>query len=176
MRKKTLVLGLGNILLKDEGIGVRAIEAIKERFILPKGVECLDGGVAGLNLLPVIAGFDRLIIIDAVAKGSPPGTIERIRWREVKQVARLGATTHQIGAAELLSIAEFQGGAPRSIVIIGIAPLDVSYGEEPTELIKASLPGLIDAVKAELTGFGHILKERSRHARGASHKDVSRGD
>lgn len=161
--KKTLVLGTGNILLKDEGIGVLAVEALSKQYALPKGLACLDGGVAGLSLLQVIEEYDNLVIIDAVNSGRPPGTIERVEWQNIKDSPVSATTAHQIGLNELLTLAGFEGRSPHT-VIIGIVPLDITPGSAPSQLIMAKLPELLAAVIKELEEMGYKLKKRIRHA------------
>jgi len=161
--KKTLVLGIGNILLKDEGIGVLTVRALLEQYTLPETVEALDGGVMGLSLLPAIEDADNLIVIDAIKSDSPPGTIERIEWQDVNKTPIRATTAHQIGLNELLTLAEFEGRPPHT-VIIGVVPLDITPGSTPSQLIKARLPVLVDAVVKELEETGYKLKKGVRHA------------
>jgi len=161
--KNTLLLGIGNILLKDEGLGVRAVETIRERYTLPEGVECLDGGVAGLSLLPAIEASEHLIIIDALVSGRPPGTVERVEWDKVKKAPALATSAHQIGARELLALAEFEGRLPQT-VIIGMVPLDTTPGSGLSSPISAAMPKLIAAIIQELERFDHKIKKRRSHA------------
>ncbi|MBI5886690.1 MAG: hydrogenase maturation protease [Deltaproteobacteria bacterium] len=163
--KKTLLLGIGNILLSDEGLGVRAIESVREGYDLPKGVECLDGGVAGLSLLPAIEASGHLIIIDALVSDRPPGTLERVEWGKAKEAkaSALAATAHQIGARELLALAEFEGRLPPT-VIIGMVPLDTAPGSVLSSLVSAAMPRLVAAIIGELERFGHRIKKRRTHA------------
>ena len=74
--KKTLVLGLGNVLMADEGIGVHVVRAL-EKHTLPEDVECLDGGTGGFILLEPLENAGRVLLIDAAADGNPPGTVTR---------------------------------------------------------------------------------------------------
>lgn len=83
-----LVLGVGNILLSDEGIGVRVVEALQQRYRVPEGVEMVDGGTCGMDLLDLIAGRDHLILVDAVATGGPPGTVVRLEGDEIPALFR----------------------------------------------------------------------------------------
>lgn len=163
--KKTLLLGIGNILLSDEGLGVRAVESVRERYALPKGVECLDGGVAGLSLLPAIEACGHLIIIDALVSDKPPGTVERVEWDKAKgaSASAFATTAHQIGARELLALAEFEGRLPPT-VIIGMVPLDTAPGSGLTSAVSAAMPRLIAAIIQELERFGRKIKKRSSHA------------
>ena len=81
--KNALVLGIGNILMKDDGVGVAAALRFKDAYRLPTNVSCLDGGVQGVNLLSAIEGFTHLIVIDAVRSGLSPGRVKRYEWDDV---------------------------------------------------------------------------------------------
>ncbi len=157
--RKFLILGIGNILLKDEGLGVRAIEYLRERFHIPPQVSILDGGTLGLALLSIIKEFNHIIVIDAVSSNGSPGTIYRIPANELPMVRPLMTSLHQFGVRDLLAIASLQGYNP-DVVIIGMEPLDISPGLELTELIKERLPVVVDLVREELQGFGVSMVER----------------
>ncbi|OGP18678.1 MAG: hypothetical protein A2V21_310265 [Deltaproteobacteria bacterium GWC2_55_46] len=159
-RKKALVLGIGNVLLKDEGLGVRAIEYFAERYSFGKEVTCLDGGTSGLGLLSYIKDFSHLIIVDAVAANGEPGKLFRIPWEEVRKWPSLkSSTAHQIGLRDLIEIARFQGLSPE-LVIIGVIPKDISAGLELTPVIKKALPLVAEAIRKELETSGFKVSAR----------------
>ncbi len=110
--KKVLVLGIGNILMTDEGLGVRALEAVRDGYCLPPGVRCVDGGTMGLALLESIKEFPSVIIIDALKSGSRPGTILRICGKDIPAFAGLRSSAHGLGVKELITLAEFEGAEP----------------------------------------------------------------
>lgn len=105
--KKTLVLGLGNVLMSDEGVGVHVVRAL-EQMELPAHVECLDGGTGGFLLLEPMQQADRIIMIDAAADDSPPGTIRRITPRYSKDYP-VTLTAHDVGVKDLLDVFHIQG-------------------------------------------------------------------
>jgi len=130
--KTTLVLGLGNILMGDEGVGVHVVRAI-EKHPLPAGVDCLDGGTGGFILLEPLQGADRILLIDASADGNPPGTVTRTTPRFSSDYPPT-LTAHDIGVKDLLDVFYMQGGT-REVVLYAIAidpqqPIRMSLSEE----------------------------------------------
>ncbi|MBI5887999.1 MAG: HyaD/HybD family hydrogenase maturation endopeptidase [Deltaproteobacteria bacterium] len=169
--KKVLVLGIGNILMTDEGLGVRALEAVRDGYCLPPGVRCVDGGTMGLALLEYIKEFPSVIIIDALKSGSRPGTILRICGKDIPAFAGLRSSAHGLGVKELITLAEFEGveppegaqplqGACPNVTVTGMEPKDVSPGLVLTPLIKKRLPSLIKTIIKELRRLGVILEEK----------------
>jgi len=149
-----LVLGAGNILLSDEGIGVRVVEALQDRYRLAQGVEVLDGGTCGMDLLDVIAERDHLIIVDAVNTGSPPGTLVRLADQEIPAVFRTKSSPHQLGLSEVLALLTLLETAPRRVTVIGVQPQSLDLGLTLTPLIAERLGAMVEMVAAELTAIG----------------------
>ena len=117
------ILGIGNLLWADEGFGVRVVEALQARYRFPAGVECLDGGTQGLNLLGVVQEAERLAIVDAVDFGDPPGTLRLIHGADVP--CFLGAkkmSLHQTGFQEVLATADLLGDLPEELLLVGLQP------------------------------------------------------
>ena len=116
-RVKTLVLGLGNVLMGDEGIGVHVVRAL-ELHTLPQGVECLDGGTGGFVLLEPLQSADRIVLVDAAADGNPIGTVTRTTPRFSRDYPPT-LTAHDIGVKDLLDVFYIQGGE-REVVLYAI--------------------------------------------------------
>lgn len=161
--KKALVLGVGNILMGDEGLGVRAVGYFESSYCLPPEVKCLDGGTAGVNLLSVLKDYTHLIVIDAIASQDPPGTIRRFGPQELDKLPPTRSSAHFLGVKDLLALAEFEGYGLRPVVI-GVVPKDLSPGLGLSELIKNELPHIAVAIADELDGFGFKVERRSKHA------------
>lgn len=158
--KRALVLGIGNVLLKDEGLGVRTIEYFSERYGFGPEVACLDGGTSGLGLLSYIKDYSHLIVVDAVAASGPPGKVIRIPGEEAAGWPALKSTSaHQIGLRDLIEIAKFQGLNPE-LVIIGIIPKDITPGLELTPEASGSIPLAAEAVREELQRFGFRAEKK----------------
>ena len=124
---KILVLGLGNILLQDEGLGVRTVERLMADFSLPPEVEALDGGVMGLDLLPRLEGVSALLIVDAVRAGWPPGTLVRLEGDAIPAALAHKMSMHQSGLQELLAVSAFRGSLPPHVVLCGLEPAVVDW-------------------------------------------------
>ncbi|MGL4459632.1 MAG: HyaD/HybD family hydrogenase maturation endopeptidase, partial [Plesiomonas shigelloides] len=103
MQNPVLVLGIGNLLLSDEAIGVRAVEALEQRFHLPPQVDVLDGGTCGMALIGDMADREHLIIADAVLTGDAPGTVVTLRDEEVPTLFSRKISPHQLGLSDVLS-------------------------------------------------------------------------
>jgi hydrogenase maturation protease len=117
-QEKTLVLGLGNVLMGDEGVGVHVVRAL-EKHPLPANVECLDGGTGGFVLLEPLQSAGRILIVDAAADGNPPGTVTRTTPRFSRDYPPT-LTAHDIGVKDLLDVFYMQGGGP-DVVLYAIA-------------------------------------------------------
>jgi hydrogenase maturation protease len=144
----TLILGVGNILLRDEGVGVHAVEALQEER-LPADVEALDGGTLGMDLVDMMAGRQRLIVIDAVRAGSPPGTVHRLSVEDLLRPDVPNLSLHQTGVLEALQVARHMGCAPPEVLIIGVEPHAIHYGLELSDAVSAVLPEVVELALAE---------------------------
>ncbi len=144
-----LVLGIGNILLRDEGVGVRVIEAM-QRMKVPSNLELVDGGTAGLDLLDVVADRRKVIVIDAVQADSEPGTVLRFGTDDLTPQGVAAISLHQVGLLETLMVAKHLGCAPRQVVIFGIEPKEMGYGLELSAEVATVVPKVIELVFAEL--------------------------
>jgi len=160
-RKKALVLGIGNLLLKDEGLGVRAVEGFRRDYSLGPGIECLDGGTSGLGLLSYIRDYTHIVIVDAVRAEGPPGTVLSVPGEKLLGLPILkSSSAHQIGVRDLLEIARFQGLSPE-LSLVGVIPGDISPGMELTSEAEKALPEAEEAIRAELEKFGFKAERKS---------------
>jgi hydrogenase maturation protease len=150
----TLVLGIGNVLLTDEGVGIRALKELERRFVFSGDVELLDGGTSGIELLRHIQRKDNLIIIDAMTCDQPPGTIYRLENQEVPAVFRTRISPHQLGLSDLLAAAMLTDDLPKNLVLFGVEPESVDIGLELTTSVENSLGRLITSVVEELRKMG----------------------
>ena len=148
-RSPVLVLGIGNILLRDEGVGVRVIEQMRE-IPLPDDVELVDGGTAGADLLDVLAERKKVIVIDAVQADCEPGTVLRFTAEDLVRPDGVGMSLHELGLGGALKMTKQLGCEPKEVVVFGIKPRDISCGLELSEEITASLPKVVELVLAEI--------------------------
>ena len=156
---RVLVLGAGNILLSDEGIGVRVVEALQRRYRVPEEVEILDGGTCGMDLLDIIAGRDHLILVDAVDTGSPPGTVVRLEGNQIPAVFRTKSSPHQLGLQDVLALLLLLDAAPAHVTVIGVQPASLDIGLELTPVIAARLDDMVEMVAGELAAIGLPARE-----------------
>lgn len=157
---RVVVLGVGNTLLCDEGIGVRAVEALQERYHLPHEVAVIDGGTAGMELLESLEDVDKLIIIDCVRVGRPPATVVRRIDDEVPQFFRTKISPHQIGISDVLAALQLRERFPKHLALIGIQPKSLDTGMELTPEIAATIPQVLAMTVEELVNFGIKVVEK----------------
>jgi len=156
-----LVLGVGNLLLQDEGAGVRALERFEEKYEAAVRVECLDGGTAGMELLPYIEGRDRVIILDVVKSGKPSGTIVRLEGEDVPALFRKKISPHQLGISDLLAVAQLSGKMPGKLVLLGIEPKKFDTGLEMSAEVENRMEAMADMVANELRVWGVTVNIRT---------------
>ena len=151
-QKKILVLGIGNLLLSDEGAGIHVIENLMEKYTIPDVVEITDGGTMGIELLPWIEGRSHIIIVDAVRSDNPPGSVLRID--NVPAFFRDRISPHQIGISDVLAMAAIEGGLPPEVILIGIEPESLSGGLELTETVASKIETMTGMVIEEIEKQG----------------------
>ncbi len=147
------LLGLGSLLMQDEGVGVHAVRYIQEHFETP-GLEIIDGGTGGMDLLPYIENRDRLLVVDAANFEKEPGYIGVLRNEEIPAHFGVKASLHHLGLADVLAAAQLMDMAPKEICLIGIQPQTISLGLELTELIQRKLPELVALIIKQLEDWG----------------------
>ncbi len=147
-----LVLGLGNILLSDEGVGVRAVEELQRRYDCSDAVEIVDGGTVGFELLPYFDERSHILIVDAVKADNKPGTIVRIDDPPAYFSSR--TSPHQIGLADVMGLAVITDNLPDNIALFGIEPKQLSTGLTLSNEVAQNLSRLVDMVVAELEAIG----------------------
>ena len=151
---RVLVLGIGNVLMGDDSIGVRVVEEIERRFRLPEWIELLDGGTSGIELLSYVRDRDCLIIIDAIKSGFPPGTVVRVEGSDIPAKFMTRISPHQLGLSDMLAAASLTGDLPGNMVLFGIEPKRVALGFELSEEVRANFDKLVETVLAELRSMG----------------------
>jgi hydrogenase maturation protease len=149
-----LVLGLGNILLQDEGIGVHVMNAFDQAYETPEGVTLVDGGTAGMDMLNTIAGFRHMIVTDAVKTGAAAGTVVVLKGDAVPAFFKGKLSPHQVGLTDLLAVMTLTDESPESITVIGCVPFGMATTLEMTDGMKARVPEMVALLVAELTALG----------------------
>ncbi|MFQ5735574.1 MAG: HyaD/HybD family hydrogenase maturation endopeptidase [Thermodesulfobacteriota bacterium] len=160
-REKTmaLVLGVGNILMGDEGVGVRAVELFRKTYSLPEDCACIDGGTAGVSLLDYMKEFAHVVIIDAISSGGPPAAIRRFKGDEIDCAPPSRTTAHQIGVKELIVLARFEGASP-DVRLIGVVPGRIGPGLRLSAPVEGALPEVARMIARELSALGFNVRKK----------------
>ncbi len=148
------VLGIGNIVLQDEGFGVRVAEALEAGYVFPDTVQVLDGGTLGMELLRFVTGTQRLLILDAVKGGGQPG--DRYRFTDTAVMAHFQdkLSSHEIGIQDVLALLTVTGKGIPEVVVLGAEPFGLEAGTELTAPMAALVPELVQQALAELGRWG----------------------
>jgi len=149
LAKRITVLGIGNLLLRDEGVGIHVIEALKKEY-LPENVELVDGAAGGFDLLPLILACDKLIVIDAIKTGDEPGAIYKFDSQDIDIQRDVNVSLHDVDFFQVLEHAKKYKTLP-PVEMITIVPKEMSLGMELSSCVVDKLPKLIELVKQEIT-------------------------
>jgi hydrogenase maturation protease len=141
----TIILGVGNELLSDEGVGVHLVREIKKREI-PAGVTAVEGGTDGFGLLNIITEADRLILVDSLKGGGKPGSIYKFDIKDAPKCPDIFKTSvHQIGILEVINLSGLVGKTPKTTVI-GVEPKKINTGLELSPEVKKKIPRIIELI------------------------------
>lgn len=160
----TVVIGLGNPLMGDDGLGIAALERLRERWDVPAEVELVDGGTWGMNLLPVIESAGRVLLIDAITVGARPGTVVVIPRARLPRYLATKISPHDVDLRDVLALAELRGTLPEQTVAIGLEPARVELASDLSDAVRTSLDDLVSAVVRELAAWGHACTPRTAPA------------
>jgi hydrogenase maturation protease len=146
-----LVLGLGNMLLSDEGAGVRVAEALCARGKLPACVEVLDGGTSGMELLETMIRRDVIVVADAISSAEhQPGDVIRLDGEELDQFFHQRMSPHQIGLSDVLATLRLLDASPRRLVLYGIVPKSLDLGLDLTPEVASACARVVTAIECEI--------------------------
>jgi hydrogenase maturation protease len=157
---RILVIGLGNILMQDEGVGVRVAELLEARYHIPDEVEVIDGGTTGTELYQPMRGRERLIVTDCVNTGAPPGTLVRLADEQVPAFFQTKISNHQLGLSDLLALLAVSGDAPRHVTIVGMVPHELNNTLGLSEATLDGIEAMLQMVVEELAAAGVVLTPR----------------
>ncbi|MGB2820006.1 MAG: HyaD/HybD family hydrogenase maturation endopeptidase [Phycisphaerae bacterium] len=156
--RPTLVLGIGNILMRDEGVGARVIEAMRD-MELRGDIDLLDGGTCGADLVDEIADRRKVIVIDAMQAGAEPGTVFRLDAEELLEDANAPVSLHEFGLLDTLMMARHLGCSPQQVVVLGVQPERCDCGLELSAKVAKALPRLIRLVLAEANSRSPAIED-----------------
>lgn len=149
--RETLILGIGNVLLGDEGVGGRAVRRLQAESPADSRLVFLDGGTLSFTLTGPIADCPRLIVIDAAVMGDPPGTVRVFEDEAMdRQLSRHASSIHEVSLGELLDMARLTDSLPERRALIGIEPAVVDWGDTLTPTVEAAIPQVLERVRALL--------------------------
>ena len=149
-RHRVAVVGIGNVLLKDEGVGVHVARALHEAVGTDRAdIDIIDGGTSP-DVLLLVEGVHKLILVDAVKGGGAPGSIYRFHPDDIVSEEKYVISAHQIGLLDSLRMLEYSGSKPDSIVIIGIEPKEIDWGLDLSTELNEKLPQIVKMVMDEL--------------------------
>lgn len=158
---QTLILGVGNLLMSDEGVGVHVIQRLVADYQLPEEVQVLDGGTLGMDLLYYLEGVENLLLIDAVQARKEPGTLVRLEGEEVPAFMSIKISPHQLGVPDMLAAARLKGNCyPERIVLWGVQPELMEIGLDLSPKVESQVEPIIKNILDQLQVWGHTLTPR----------------
>ena len=152
-----VVLGVGNTIHSDDGLGVHALGRLGDHPRLPAGVTLIDGGTRGLELLADVYECPRLMLLDAVDRGEQPGTMLRLAGDELRGLTS-GSNVHQLGVADLLNTLPLISDVEREIVLLGVQPASTDWGTELTPTVQAAIGRLVEQAVDQLRAWTQETK------------------
>jgi hydrogenase maturation protease len=153
-----LVVGLGNPLMGDDGVGLAALARLREGWSLPRTVDLLDGGTWGLNLLHALEDAEQVLFLDAVRAGGRPGTLVELTGRQLPRMLGLKLSPHQIDLQEVLALLELRDTAPPVMECLGLEPASVELRDGLSPRLAARLDVLTAAAARRLRAWGHQVR------------------
>lgn len=148
------VIGVGNILMQDEGIGPKVADILKKNYTFEPDIEIIDGGTLGLDLLPYLEKYKKILLIDVVDFGKEPGFIKILRGEEIPPYLKTKLSVHHVGVQDLLEVARLMGYMPEDLVLVGIQPEIIDLGLDLTPTLAGKLNELIEEILNILNSWG----------------------
>lgn len=140
--------------MTDDAVGLEALITFQQRFAVPDGVDLLDGGTLGLDLLPHMEDYRNILIADCVTVGHPPGTLLQVEGEDVSITFSRCLSPHQMGLKDLIAVLELQGRLPERLTVLGVEPESIELGLQLSATVAAALPRLVDAMARVLGEWG----------------------
>lgn len=156
----TLVLGLGNSIMTDDGFGVKVVNTLSSRYHFQGNIRLIDGGTLGLDLLPHLEDVESLLIIDALDMRDKPGQLFRLEGEDVPRAFASKLSVHQMGLQDLLAVAELQGHVPTKLVVWGVQPECIEMGTDLTAAVESAVEPVVQKVLNELQAWGVAFEAR----------------
>lgn len=157
---RILVLGIGNLLLGDEAVGVRIVEALEQRYRLPAHVEVLDGGTSGMELMEMMADRDHLIVADAVLTGAAPGSVAVLYDEEIPALFTRKVSPHQLGLSDVLMALRLTDEFPRRLTLVGVVPASLEPGIGLSTVVSQAIEPALAQVLLALQESGVVAEPK----------------
>ena len=174
-RTPVVVLGMGNLLRRDEGLGIRALQRLDALYALPPTVQLVDGGTLGLELLSYLEDAERALVLDAALSDANPGTLVQISGDDVPAYFSMRTSPHEIALPDLLAIAKLRGTTPPELVLVGMHPASIELGWDLSEIVASRLDDMVASAAAVLYQWGITLEPRNRTDEEAGHPGIGSG-
>ena len=155
--RRTVVIGLGNPLMADDGLGLAALARLATDWRIPPDVDLVDGGTWGMNLLPLIEDAARVLLLDAIHAGAAPGALHQLDRVHIPKYLATKISPHQVDLADVLALAELRGSLPADTVAVGLEPERVEMSNELSDVVRCRLDEVADAAAAQLAAWGHEM-------------------
>ena len=160
-KNEVTILGIGNVILRDEGFGVRVAEYLDKHYEFPDTVQIVDGGTLGIELTQYVTGTEKLLVIDSINGGAEPGTTFRFHNDDVMEHFQDKLSAHEVGIQDVLGLLTVTGHKIPDVVVIGAQPYDVEAGVELSEGMMELLPQMVEQALSELKNWGIVPKLRT---------------
>lgn len=163
-KNKTIVLGLGNLLMGDEGFGVHVVQKLREDYEWDGDVEIMDGGTKGIHLLGYLKGVNRLLIVDAVDGGLAPGEVMILNEEEIPSYSKRKVSPHQMEVGDLLAVAAMSDLSFEEVILVGIQPASMELSTELSPAVAAHVDDVVEKILARLREWGQkVGTKNARH-------------
>ncbi len=160
-KNEVTILGIGNVILRDEGFGVRVAEYLDKHYEFPESVQIVDGGTLGIELTQYVTGTEKLLVIDSINGGAEPGTTFRFHNDDVMEHFQDKLSAHEVGIQDVLGLLTVTGHKIPDVVVIGAQPYDVEAGVELSDGMMKLLPQMVEQALKELKNWGIVPKLRT---------------
>jgi hydrogenase maturation protease len=160
---RTILLGLGNLMRSDDAIGVLAARALEESGRLPEEIEVIEGGTLGLDLLGLLYGASRILVLDAVDFGAVPGKLTKFEGAEISKLPT-SKSVHLLGLSDLMNVLLLMDAPAMEVVLLGVQPESTEWGTKLTSKVGAAQKGLIDAALQQLSRWARDVSNTESHA------------
>ena len=148
------ILGVGNVILRDEGFGVRVAEYLDAHYAFPENVQIVDGGTLGIELTQYVTGTNKLLVIDSINGGAEPGTLFRFHNDDVMDHFQEKISAHEVGIQDVLALLTVTGHKIPDVVVIGAQPYDLEAGVELSPGLQKLMPQVVEQALKELAAWG----------------------